>query len=507
MLLTANVADQEGERKVIEELSGSPELISAILRRASAFVEKDSGVPGPAAGLPEQSMTPEVMRRIFRRLGETLRILPQERKREILVSLDEGLVPPVGGPGEDLDDSALSLQLSFARSLAGECSDSEFLDLLSTLISAEEKGGKRIRKIFEIIAADRDVHGSLLPKLKDRSRESLRAKDYYAVKTWETIEKLLLTRSEDAYLVQDHSQFLEALSSDAGLRGEALERREPVDPHLFLPFEESGRRWKAAIVLLELLGREKNEREFLDLLEEVRKIIPNLISRKEIALLAKVLYALFSIQGKASGDSRSEVKRAIQDVDFGQIIDLCVLQNIPGEEGERILVLLTEFCEEAIRFLLDRLLMEQEANRRRALISVAVRMGMPAAPAILERLSHPRWYFVRNLCFILGEIGFRPAAPGLLRVLQHADPRVKREAILALGKIKAPEATHPLGKLLLSEGFLSSSKEDSLRVDAANALFRIGGTEALGYLHGGKSSRRKPVRDHCAGLLRTMGSR
>ncbi len=128
-------------------------------------------------------------------------------------------------------------------------------------------------------------------------------------------------------------------------------------------------------------------------------------------------------------------------------------------------------------------------------------------PAILEKLTDPRWYFVRNLCFILGEIGFRGAAPGLVRVLQHTDSRVRKEAVLALGKLKAPEATHVLGKMLLSEGLLSTSKEDSLRMDVASALFRIGGTEALGYLHRGKSSRRTPVREHCTALLRILGEK
>jgi HEAT repeat protein len=141
------------------------------------------------------------------------------------------------------------------------------------------------------------------------------------------------------------------------------------------------------------------------------------------------------------------------------------------------------------------------------MISLAVRIGGPAVPAILEKLTDPRWYFVRNLCFILGEIGIRRAAPGLVRMLSHPEPRVKKEAVLSLGKLKAPESTNALGKILLSEGFLFSSKDESLRMDAASALFRIGGTEALGYLHRGKTSRRAPVREHCASLLRTLAAR
>ena len=507
MLLTANVGDEEGERKVVEELSGSPELITVIMRRAKIHAVKEGGTPAPSAGFSEDTVTPEVLRRIFRRIGETLRILPEEGKRELLFSLDEGLVPPGDGLVEDPDDSALSVEISLTRSLADGCSDSEFLDLLATLLSAEEKGGKRLRKIFEIIAADRDIRGSLLPKLDERARESLRAKNYYAVKTWETIEKLLLARSETAYLEKDHSRFMEALSIDTEPRAGMPERRKIVDPAVLVPFEESGIRRRAALVLLELLGREKIESDFLALLEEIRKMIPNLISRKEFTLLEKILGALSSIQGKASRENAAEVRKVIQEVDFGQVIDLYLSRGSSGEEEERNGVILTVFGEEAVHPLLERLLMEQEANRRRTLISLAVRMGVPASSAILEKLTDPRWYFVRNLCFVLGEIGFRGAVPGLVRMLQHADPRVRKEAVLALGKLKAPEATHALGRILLSGGLLFFSKEDSLRMDAASALFRIGGTEALGYLHRGKTSRRTTVRGHCTALLRTLGGK
>jgi HEAT repeat protein len=81
---------------------------------------------------------------------------------------------------------------------------------------------------------------------------------------------------------------------------------------------------------------------------------------------------------------------------------------------------------------------------------------------------------------------------------------VKKEAILALGKLKIPETAPTLGKILLAETIFSSSREDSLRRDAASALFRIGGTEALGFLHRGKESRRAAVREHCLALLRSL---
>jgi hypothetical protein len=504
MLLTANTADEGGERKVMEELSGSPELIPAILRRARAFAERETGASGPPA--QEDAVSPEVLRRMFRRLGETFRTLPEDRKKELLNFLDDGFAGPGEVRDEELDDASLSLSVSFTRSLAADYTDDDFIDLTASLLSTENKGGKRLRKIFEIIAAERDVHGSLLPRLKERARESLRAKEYYAVKTWEAVEKLLLARSEKAYLEEGHTRFMEALAGNAGMQLQA-QSAAPPDPALLDHFREEARHRKAVIVLLELLAREKNAAEFLQLLEDIRKYLPNLISRKEFALLETVLGALSSIRENAPEEGREEVRRTIEEVDFGHIIDLYLSRDISAEDSGRIPVFLSAFSEGAIHAVLDRLLTEPDASRRKLLLSLAVRMGGTAVPAILEKLSHPRWYFVRNLCFLLGEIGARGAAQGLVRVLDHPDLRVKREVILALGKLKVPETTTSLGRVLLAEAIFSSSKEVSLRLDAATALFRIGGVEALGYLHRGKESRRAEVRSHCAALLKSTEGR
>ena len=83
---------------------------------------------------------------------------------------------------------------------------------------------------------------------------------------------------------------------------------------------------------------------------------------------------------------------------------------------------------------------------------------------------------------------------GLLHATSHTDHRVKREAILAIGKLAAPESVPTLGKILVEESFFSSKKEDQIRIDAASSLYRIGGTEALAFLYRGTSVRRAAVR-------------
>jgi HEAT repeat protein len=77
---------------------------------------------------------------------------------------------------------------------------------------------------------------------------------------------------------------------------------------------------------------------------------------------------------------------------------------------------------------------------RKELSSLLVGLGGSAVPCILKMMQDKRWYFVRNLSAILGDIGLPAAVPELLACLKHSDIRVCKEAIRSLAKIGGREA-------------------------------------------------------------------
>ncbi len=492
VLLTSDVETGDGEKKVVDEIAEFPDLLRAIMRRARAAADQVKG----AAAVP-----PEVLRRLLHRIGVLVRTLPDDRKRKLLASLNAGLARDDDGPA----DAENPYDLLLARSLADGFSDDEFLDLLGALVSAEGKGDARLRKIFETLAVERDIRGSLLPRAGDRARESRKARNYYDLKTWETVEKLLLSRSEDAYVDSDYARFLEDISAVRGPYADRIREAAPAGPAVLSAFQDEEMRRRSIGILLELLAKEKRPEEFADLIEEIRKAVPNVISRRDIALLQTILISLETLVPNLPPDRQPAVRQLLTETDFGQVTDFYLSGGTSDEGVETTLSLLSRFGATAAKPLLDRLLNEPEAVRRRTLIKVMARLGQPAVPAILEKMGHPKWYYVRNLCIILGDIGDRRAVPRLMRAASHPDARVRREAILAVGKIGAPEAVGGLGAILLEENIFSSQKDDQLRIDAASALYRIGGTEAAAFLHRGKEVRRAAVRAHCEGLVRSLG--
>ncbi len=495
MLLTENVSTVGGDEEIPSNLRIPPEMIPAILQRVNAAAEKEN-----TRGLepePADAMSPDLIRQVLARLGESLRRLPVEQRIAVIQSLDQGTVDAEDGKEEALAEPDI------IRSLTEADSTDDFLDMLAGLVTVEEKSGSRLRKVFEVIAGERNRDGSLLSAVQERARESVRTKNYYAQMTWDALERLLLQRGEGDYITQDHSHLLERLSS-LGETGAAPEGFPAVDTAVLAEFDEGNLHLKGAVVLLELLAEEEAEGEFLELLEEIRKILPNLISRKELPLLKTMLSTLTSVHRDAPESRKASIARVIGEVDFAHMIDLSLSPAVSWREKGRIEEILVSFAGVSIEDFLDRMLMETDQGKRKTLLSLAFRFDVEAVPAIVKKLDEPHWYFVRNLCMILGKIGDPSAYPDLVRVIDHKEPRVRKEAILALGQLAAPESVPYLGKILLNDTFLQSAREEALRIDAANAIFRCGGTRGIALLHRGTESKRTKVREHCTSLLATL---
>ena len=493
-LLSAHLPTEDDERRIIEELAEVPELLPLIMKRALAAAGDTAppSVPGSAPGF----ISPDVLRRMFRRLGLALKALPAKRRKDLLGLLVEG----VASPGAEAERPVPEATLAIARSMADAYSDREFLELLASLLSLEEKGGKRLLRIFEIIAAERDVRGSLLPLLRTWKRENLRKKKYFAAKTWEAIERLLLDRRETPDVEEDHAALLERLSTSPEKVPGGTPGRESAPL-----FSEEAIRRRGLAVLVELLLSEKRDPDFLDLLALLEEVIPRLIDERDFGTLDRVLSSFLHVSESGTPPRRAAANDALRSVDFLGIADAIVAGPGTPEEKKDGSALLSKHGAVAAEALLLKLQAEEEPGRRKILLSLVLSLGERAVPSILSRIDGQRWFFLRNLCFLLGEIGAPAGIPPLVGMLSAKEPKLRREAVQALGKIRMPDpdAIAALGRTLLHEPFFSSSREDPVRIDAAIALSRIEGTEATAWLHIGKSSKNKAVREQCESLLRT----
>jgi hypothetical protein len=84
--------------------------------------------------------------------------------------------------------------------------------------------------------------------------------------------------------------------------------------------------------------------------------------------------------------------------------------------------------------MLDLLAESESRQVRRALLDRLTKLGPALGPHLVPRLGDQRWYVVRNLLHLAAELPEAPAGLNATQFAQHADLRVRREALRVLFK-------------------------------------------------------------------------
>ena len=170
-----------------------------------------------------------------------------------------------------------------------------------------------------------------------------------------------------------------------------------------------------------------------------------------------------------------------------------------------------------IERLLDMLHDSQNLSERNRIIRVISEIGAPCIKPVSHRLQqNAPWFYVRNLALLLGRIGSASDIKLLELLLKDKDPRIQREAALAIqniggttagkvlyknlhtvddevkstvisviGILKCREAEPGLIEILESKTPSRSKKEKTdIMIKICDALGRIGGEKAVPVLKG-----------------------
>jgi HEAT repeats len=118
---------------------------------------------------------------------------------------------------------------------------------------------------------------------------------------------------------------------------------------------------------------------------------------------------------------------------------------------------------EVVTPLVRSLVAASDLSARRAYRDALVELDRVGVPLLEDMIGDERWFVVRNMVGILGEIRSADAVEHFARTIRHSDVRVRRETIIALSKFGGEEAVQ---QLLVGLG----DAEPSLRSAAALGL-------------------------------------
>jgi HEAT repeat protein len=178
------------------------------------------------------------------------------------------------------------------------------------------------------------------------------------------------------------------------------------------------------------------------------------------------------------------------------------------EAAEKIL---SRFGDITIKSMLDTLQKDIDSNERVRIMHLMIGIGQRAIPLVLERIHKDApWYYLRNMAYILGQIGNEESAEALQPLLSHENERLRHEAlksisrtggnrrgqllitalpgadekfklslIEALGNAKAADTVPDLLDILTTRPFVTTAARTLMEEKICIALGAIGSTEAI----------------------------
>ena len=230
--------------------------------------------------------------------------------------------------------------------------------------------------------------------------------------------------------------------------------------------------------LLDRLKRESSDERYQLLLQR----LPPLVRRELSEAGRPLVVEAFSLLCRNFADRRLSLSRrehtllAIDTLSTDEILDMLIgwmcIRDQEEKRRDRLVRILVFLKAKATGRLMERLVAEQDVATRRMLADVVARQGAAALPGLLEHLGDSRWYVVRNVVAILGDIRDQSAASHLTPLLSHPELRVRRETIRALTSIGGSSAVGILQRTI-EEGDAELARQAILSLGAMKSAASV----------------------------------
>ncbi len=242
----------------------------------------------------------------------------------------------------------------------------------------------------------------------------------------------LVFAAEDLDAARDKGPPMEALEELLALPEDSREPvLQPAAAEVARELGDAATERTAALTLLELALRfEVGVEELPAILARLETTYRRLLSSGRLRL---ALVVVDSVQQNATGvDARPTAFRRLAERLSGRESLQALVGALP-EMLEETLALVPELLHHlgptAVRHLLGVLAETDNRRLRHLLMDLLARLGPAVVRDATALLADPRWYVVRNMLLLLRRVGDPGSVPAVRKCADHADLRVRLEAI------------------------------------------------------------------------------
>jgi hypothetical protein len=231
---------------------------------------------------------------------------------------------------------------------------------------------------------------------------------------WKTIEDLIINLTENPFMDTEYSESLECLmnpSASTGPEEHSLILHEEPDEYLDQ-------------LILALAGEEE---------EDFRKRLLDRIRLRAGQLGPFRVLGFIMFVDRAFPDLLDSVPFFVKDL-FQKGLSALAKMSFAEQQA------LVAFAVNHERCLLDTALKalaeEKKIATRHFLVNLLSCFSSAATPTFVTKSRTSPWYVTRNLAIVLGQQGFPQGLPTLQALSNHPHPKVVREALKALKRVR-----------------------------------------------------------------------
>ena len=356
----------------------------------------------------------KLLLKLGERLENALVLLPGRRREEILGYLAQmgkclsarDLVRIVGHEGQESGRMGPA-KSSLLREIDGE----RFVDLLAGLTAMGNQGTRRFVEVYRRFAplTKTDELLSLV-----RSRLVPGKDGGFAAEVWKTIEDFIINLTENPFMDTEYSESLEFLmnpSASTGSEEGSLILHEDPDEYLdqlilALAGEEEEDFKKRLIDRIRLRAEQLGPFRVLGFVKLVDRTFPGLLDTVPFFVKELFYKGLSALTQTSFAEQQALVAFAVNH-------ERCLLDTT-----------------------LKALAEEKKISTRRFLVSLLSCFSSAATPTFVTKSRISPWYVTRNLTIVLGQQGFPQGLPTLQALSNHPHPKVMREALKALKRVR-----------------------------------------------------------------------
>jgi len=413
-------------RRIAGDAAAARELMEALQKlTASAGTERAALLGAALRRIGEEVATaePESLPALAQNLAWALMALDPKGRTDVL-----GSSVPIPGANLDL---AGAIRASIPEERLGE--------LIVSMVQSEGNLNARLGSVIRKVLIDRGVTDAHKTTILDAIRTARKVEKPPA-DVWDSVEDLL-KESQDDWISREYKGLLEMVGAGPAPLEEALRNELMALPGFSEALTPTGVRRSAWLLYGDLVTIDHEPARVWVALDQLERRAADLAPDwfADTAGVAGAVVTILASQPQPHvRDAALKTLRAIATALVRSYRGS--FHRLTPDHHAALAAAFEALQEHGIDCLLGGLAEEEDWEIRRPFLGLLAARKKTAVPALVRRLNDPSWYLVRNVLLVLGDIADPSTIPAIAPALRHAEPRVRRDAAAALGRIGGPRA-------------------------------------------------------------------